>query len=327
MGRLRWSGGFCLSPAMAEPEPGVAPDTSMNVASLSVVWFLLRAFRLTASVVSEAIGLSKQHLPKDLWYKYRNVPLLKSEDNVMCKHGRDAEPAVVASTTERTGLVVLESHYRTDPEYPWLGATPDGDIPVDTLTHEMRLQEQQKTTRKRKAEMDIREYGVKCRAVAHEQPVGDRPERALLECKAPYFRPYNHAPIYYVIQTFVQMRVENVKINYLSSYWYGGKCMRIWRVHWSDEVWSWIMQRLTLFVSCVFNDVCPSDTVLPNVYEACQELLDAEFKPAARRRIAKENKLDPNMLIPDIRMDCIYFDEDPYKYEFGHKILKDPVPE
>ena len=212
---------------MAEPEsePDAAPavDTTMNVASLSQVWFLLRAFRITASVVAGAIGLDKYKLPKDLWYKMRAKPLEQSEDNVMCKHGRDEEPNVVRCTEERTGMRVLEAHYRTDTEFPWLGATPDGNIPLDTLSYEQELGILRARSHKRKASMDIREYSKHRKLEAtNEQDEEKRvilagPQRALLECKAPYHQPYSHPPIQYVIQTLVQMRVENAKVNYLSS--------------------------------------------------------------------------------------------------------------
>jgi len=262
----------------------------MEVASLSLVWFLLRAFRLTASVVAVAIGLGNVALPAALWTKIRTNPLEKSEDNEACAHGRREEPNVISETSRRLDIVITEGHYRTDPNLHWLGATPDGEILDDTFDYMRRS----------------------------ELP----PRKALLECKAPFYCPYGHAPIYYVIQTYVQMKVEGLQVNYLSSYWDSGRCMRIWRVRWSDEVWHWIMVRLVIFVNCLYNDVPPSPTLLPHVYEPCQELLDTGFAHGARERIATKHSLHPNMLIPDIPIEMICFDEDPFRYVDGKKIRK-----
>jgi len=280
-----------LGKRKAEGEPCDSPykpvtAVSTAVTGLSVIWFLLRAYRLTASVVATAIGLGEAY-PKDLYWKITTCPLAKTDDNEAMSEGRRKEPFVILRFSEITKMPVEESYYRTDRELPWLGATPDGYIPHDTLS------------------------GT------------DGP--ALLECKAPFYRPYEHPPIKYVIQTYIQMRVEDLRTNYLAMYWDDGRCMRIWRIRWCDRVWMWIVTRMVLFMACVFHGVAPTKNLIPMLAEPCQTLVDQRFKKGLREKLAKEHGVAPEALIPDIPIDTLHYDPDPFRYHNGEKIRKVPL--
>lgn len=82
------------------------------------------------------------------------------------------------------------------------------------------------------------------------------------------------------------------------------------------------MVRLVIFMTSLYNDVIPSAVVLPHVYHACQELMDANFTHKSRSRIAAKYNIHPNMLIPRIPIELITFDDDPFIYKNGEKIRK-----
>lgn len=289
----------------AEPDEA---SRVVTVASLSPAWFLLRAFRLTASIVAVAIGLGKMSLPYSLWEKMREFPLQRGEDSEPCIHGRVTEPLVVEETMRRTGLKIEESFYMTDAQYPWLGATPDGYVKHDLLV--------------------IRaDRGVALLAPARPEDSGaafhEAPE-ALIECKAPYFRAYSGPPIDYIIQTYVQMRVAGIKVTYLTTYWANGRCMKIWRVTWCDKVWRWIERRMLIFMSCVYNGVRPTLTLLPHLYEATSRLVYSGFDPKVRLEEAAKLKMAPSGLIPDIPLETIMDLPDPFYYMGNQRVEREP---
>ena len=289
----------------AEDEEDAPPETVITVVSLSPAWFLLRAFRATASMVSVLIGLGKMSRPAGYWKRIVETPLERGEDPAPCIHGRITEPLVIIQTARRTGLQILDSSYHTDRVYPWLGATPDGYVKHDTLI--LRAD--------RGVNLDP-DYLVDPDKM--EAPV-EGPE-ALIECKAPYFRAYDGVPLDYLIQTFVQMRVTGVRVTYLTAYWANGRCMMIWRITWSGRVWRWIERRLLRFIACLYNRVEPTDYMIPHLYKENQQLLKENFSHASRLRIATEAGISPKLLLPPVFIETITKDEDPFYYLEGKPV-------
>lgn len=280
------------------------------IVSLSLVWFIMRAFRLTASVVADAIGLGKMTAPFSLWEKMSCYPLQRNEDSAPCIHGREKEPLVVDMTQKRTGLIIDESSLCFDKKFGWLAATPDGYVKHDLLV----LREDRGCNLKEP--VNIAEF--------KEDEIAKAPD-AIIECKAPYNRAYKGVPIHYVIQTFVQMRVTGVKTTYLTCYWADGRCMKIWRISWCDKVWDYIERRMLLFISCLYNKYRPSLTLLPYLYYETTELVDSGFCPKKRIEIAQRNNISPFDLIPDIKIETIVDEEDPYFYDGNQKVEKDKL--
>ena len=210
-------------------------------------------------------------------------------------HTVDARNRRYPETEKRLGIEVKEAHYCTDPTYHWLGATPDGDIPNDTFDNDML-------------------------AVW----IGDT--RSLLECKAPFFRPYDYPPIYYVIQTYVQMKVEDVSVNYLSSYWEKGESMRVRNTVVRRGVG--LDHGAPRDIHDVFVQRSPTDqrhlaTRVPSVTGTVEHGILGQGTHPCREKV---RNMHPNMIIPDIPIECVCFDEDPCTYVNGRKIRKNIPP-
>ena len=93
--------------------------------------------------------------------------------------------------------------------------------------------------------------------------------------------------------------------------------MRIWRTHWVDEYWAWIVGRLTVFWAAVRYDVDVDNVLLPWVIEPAKEHLivqmdhcgDQAFIDERRRALLAEYKLGANDLPPDVHIERLHYDE------------------
>lgn len=283
------------------------------VASLSLEWFLLRAYRITASIAAIAIGLSADCSPQALYFKYTTSPLEQIPDNEPMRRGRIREPFVIANTEPIVKSKITESSYVSHPVFWWLASTPDGDIEHDNLRH----------------------------PEGADGSCSDPQCRSFVECKAPYYCPYVTPPLKYVVQTFMQMFTGGRHVTYLTMEWAEGECMRVWQVWWSEEAWMWMFVRLIIFIYYLYIiRTEPPVMLLPNVSYANKELMETAFvcKPENpdggpdvadteeyRRKIAVKHKISPKDLLPHIKIVQIRYDPDVYTYIDGVKVRKDTV--
>lgn len=279
---------------MAEDNASTESDARkvVQVVSLGKAWFWLRAYKITASMASVCMGLSKRASPQALYWKLTTCPMEQTPDNPQMASGRLKEPLVIKETEKRLGIKIEESAYIAHLLFPWLAATPDGRVVHDDYRHP---------------------NAPTCRAKECQTNI---------ECKAPYFRPYDYPPLEYVIQTYVQMFTTNIKVSYLTTYWADGQCMRIWMIEWSDAAWLWMMQRMMLFMTFLRLRISPPASLLPSVADANQELLNGNFDPKLRQSVARKHRVKDHDLLPTIPIKCLIFDEDPYYYVNGTMTLK-----
>lgn len=245
--------------------PEAAP--SAGAASLSVAWFLLRQFVISATGAYKAAGWSRMVSFLHYWMHLVFDPQQKNEDSPIMAHGRRNENNCLAALTDITGLAVSEAPFRRHPDIYWLAATPDGLVKNDFYR-------------------------------------GGQP--SLVECKCPFWRPYDTPPFEYLVQMFVQMAVYAIPCNYLVC-WFRGRCRRVWRVHWNERFWAFLMIRMTIFWQCVEGRV-PPDYLLVNAGVACEEFAKVNFDEKQRVRIAKEQGLRPSDLPPGIFIETVHFE-------------------
>lgn len=213
------------APALDMKRYSVAP-------SLSPAWFLLRAIRITASVLGVICGLSPYCTP---WLHFERMfadPYYQMEPTDATCYGHRREPDNIRVFCEWSGNCVLECPYRTSTTYAWIGATPDGLILSDALRNG---------------------------------------EAALLECKCPYYHFYDAPPPHYVAQMFAQMHAYQIPVIYFSVQGKQDE-MRVWRITWDDAYWAWLMVRATRFWTCVQARVEPTEAMIPMVSEPAKQL-------------------------------------------------------
>jgi hypothetical protein len=252
-------------------------ESKEATASLSEAWFLLRQFSISATGGYKAGGMSRMVSVYHFWHHLVFDPRQKNEDNPIMAHGRNHEDHCIRSYEEITGNIkcfehfsgntVSEAPFRRHPNIYWLGATPDGLVEEDGLCE-------------------------------------GRP--ALVECKCPFWVPYDTAPFEYLVQMFVQMAVYGIPCNYLVC-WYRNRCRRVWRVHWNDDFWSYLFIRMCIFWQCVENRVSPS-FVLKNTGVACEDFARANFSSDQRKYIAKAHGLLPHDLPPPVRVEIVHYE-------------------
>src|SRR5690625_2002475 len=94
-------------------------------------WHKIRIGKLTASRVGAALGMNPWQNPDDLiraMVREAHGAEPEFRGNIATSYGKQHEPLAVLDYMSDTTLMVEECGFYTHPDYPWLGASPDGFI-------------------------------------------------------------------------------------------------------------------------------------------------------------------------------------------------------
>lgn len=97
----------------------------MNPLQRTSEWHEARAGKLTASNFAAAIGISPYQSRAKLWRELKGLEP-GFEGNAATDWGTEHEPFAISDYEIRSGNLVIPSPFVAHPEFPWLGASPDG---------------------------------------------------------------------------------------------------------------------------------------------------------------------------------------------------------
>lgn len=101
------------------------------VAQRTDEWLQLRLGKITASLAAACLGLDPYISRQKAWRKIMGCD--KPDDNPFMAWGRQFEAAARLDFEAITGVFVTETGFWVHPDYPWLGASPDGLIGADEV--------------------------------------------------------------------------------------------------------------------------------------------------------------------------------------------------
>ena len=102
---------------------------SKNIEQRTPEWFAQRKGKITGSVAGAALGLNPYMTPMQLIRRMvRDYHNLESEftGNIATEYGSLHEPLAQMEFVTKHGYAVHEVGFDVQPDYSWLGASPDG---------------------------------------------------------------------------------------------------------------------------------------------------------------------------------------------------------
>ena len=229
--------------------PPVTGSKQATVQGKSELWLLLRAFRATGSVVSSFIGCSTHGLPRDKYTQMIEDPRHSIGDNMAMANGRAGEPRVISTLERVTNQRVYDAPFCTIKQARYLGATPDGIIPVDRTGHPA------------------------CWGMV-----------VMVEGKDPLHKMYDEPPADYICQTHIEMESYMARRTYLIAS--TPRETKVWLVYFSDEFMFYISWRVQRFFTCLQHGGVgrPDEMSIPNVAFPTK-VLSEEHQWRSRKRL------------------------------------------
>ena len=97
----------------------------MNPYQRTPEWHAARAGKLTASTFAAAMGIDPYKSRAKLWREIKGLEP-PFEGNAATDWGTENEPIAISEYEVRSGNLVVPSPFVVHPEFPWIGASPDG---------------------------------------------------------------------------------------------------------------------------------------------------------------------------------------------------------